>query len=133
MTRVWDRLFVGSIRDAQQLAVSNPNGVTTVISLCEERVRTKNPSINYLRFPIDDSRLISKERFDAIIDAIAENIRWGTVLVHCIGGSSRTPIIAAAWMHVVGYKDIESALVEIGERRQIEPSPVLLNSIEEQL
>jgi atypical dual specificity phosphatase len=68
------------------------------------------------------------------MDAIAENIRWGTVLVHCGAGVSRTPILAAAWMYVVGYKNIDAALIEIRKLRPIvSPSPILLRSVKEHL
>lgn len=133
MTKVWERLYIGSLRDAEALAGANPNGVTTVITLCDQKVTRRAQGTNYLRFPVDDDRPIDAGQFDAIIDAIGENIRWGTVLVHCIGGSSRSPIMAAAWMHVVGYRNIEDALIEIGKRRSIEPSPSLLKSIKELL
>jgi protein-tyrosine phosphatase len=134
MTKIWERLFLGSLRDAEALAGSNPHGVTTVITLCLEKVGNKNPGINYLRFPIDDSSPLRVGQFDSIIDAIAENIRWGTVLLHCVVGTSRSPIVAAAWMHVVGYKNIESALMEIRKLRpMLDASPVLLKSIKELL
>jgi protein-tyrosine phosphatase len=133
MTRVWERLFVGSLREADSLAASNPQDITTVISLCDEEVRSKRQSINYLRFQIDDARPIQAGQFESVIDAIAENVRWGTVLIHCVGGSSRSPIMAAAWMHAVGYKDIEAALVEIGKRRMIDPSPFLLKRVKQLL
>jgi protein-tyrosine phosphatase len=133
MTRLWERLFVGGIGDAESLGGSNPHGITTVITLCPEKLSQRADGIAYLRFPIADSCPITAGQFDAIIDAIAENIRWGTVLIHCVGGSSRSPILAAAWMHVVGYKNVEGALVEIGKRRSIEPSPILLKSVMEHL
>jgi protein-tyrosine phosphatase len=133
VTRLWERLCVGSIRDAEALGVSNPHKITAVITLCEEQVRSRNQSINYLRFPINDNRPIPARQFDAVIDAVAESIRWGTALIHCLGGTSRTPILTAAWMHVVGYKNVEDALIEISEHRPIEPSPILLKSVMELL
>jgi hypothetical protein len=30
MTQVWERLFVGSLADAEDLAGGNPSGITTV-------------------------------------------------------------------------------------------------------
>jgi atypical dual specificity phosphatase len=134
ITRIWGRLFLGSLRNAEALAGSNPHGVTTVITLCSEKLGKKNPGINYLRFPIDDSRPLPVGQFDSIIDAIAENIRWGTLLLHCAAGTSRSPIIAAAWMHVVGYKNIEAALMDIANLRPIiSASRVLLKRIKELL
>jgi protein-tyrosine phosphatase len=130
MTRIWDRLYLGGFDDAQLLAQSNPSGITTVVSLCEDRVLRRDSSINYLHIPIVDAKCHSVGKFDTIIDAVGENIRWGTVLLHCGGGISRAPIMTAAWMHVVGYKDIDRALAEIaGLRPIIAPSEILLSSV----
>jgi protein-tyrosine phosphatase len=63
--------------------------------LCEDPVNDRNSKINYLHLPITDDAPIEAGRFDQIIDALYENIRWGTVLLHCLLGSSRGPIMAA--------------------------------------
>ena len=134
ITKVWERLFVGGQRDAQKLATSNRHRITTVISLCEEQKLRRNPTVNYLHIPIADATPIDIGQFDGVMDAIAENIRWGTVLVHCGSGICRAPIMAAAWMHIVGYKNIDAALSEIAMLRPVVgPSPVLLNSVKELL
>jgi len=133
-TKIWERLFLGSLLDAEALASSNLHGITTVITLCAEPVRTKSQTIIYLRFPIDDTRALTATRFDAIIHAIAKNIPSGTVLLHCSAGASRSPILTAAWMHAVGYKPIDAALMEIARLRPIlDPSPNLLTSVMELL
>jgi protein-tyrosine phosphatase len=134
ITRVWERLYVGSVWDAEALASLNPNAVNTVISLCEEPALRRNPAINYMHVAIADAAPIPVRQFDSIIDALAENIRWGTVLIHCGSGMSRAPIMTAAWMHVVGYMNIDAALEKIAKLRPIvNPSPVLLKSIKEHL
>lgn len=134
MTRVWERLYLGDRNNAERLYRLNPSGITTVVSLCEDSVLRKNPSINYLHTPIADATPVNVGQFDAIIDAIAENVRWGVVLLHCASGVSRAPIMAAAWMHVVGYKNIDAALAEIrGLRPIISPSDILLASVKEHL
>ena len=62
-----------------------------------------------------------------------ENI-GGKVLLHCVGGMSRTPLIAAYWLHRCGYKNIDAALEEIAKLRpSIDPSPILLLSLKERL
>lgn len=69
-------------------------------------------------------------QFYGIMDAIRKNIRWGTVLLHCAQGVSRAPSIAAAYMDVVGYKNIDAALADIRQVRPIiDPSRILLDSI----
>jgi protein-tyrosine phosphatase len=132
MTKVWERLYLGCRKDAETLYSDNPHRITTVISLCEERVQWQNRRINYLHFPVADAEPIPRAQFDSVIDAISENIRWGTVLLNCGAGVSRTPIMAAAWFHVVGYRDIDAALVEIKNVRPvIRPSSTLLKSVKE--
>jgi protein-tyrosine phosphatase len=134
VTQVWERLFFGGRDDAEHLFRSNPVDITTVLSLCEERVLRRNPSINYVHVAIADATPIPVGQFDAIIDAIAENIRWGKVLAHCGSGVSRAPIMTAAWMHVVGYTTIDAALAEIKKLRPIiSPSSILLASVKELL
>ena len=133
MTQVWERLFIGRIGDAEALAESNPLGITTVITLCRKPVRDRAEGINYLRFPIIDARPLPVGRLDAIIDAMWENIRWGTLLVVSQSGTTRAPLIAAAWVHCCGYKNIDAALAEIRAMRTIEPNPVLLSSVKELL
>src|SRR5215467_9815501 len=38
MTKIWDRLYLGSFKDAEQLATTNPHRIRAVVSLCEEEV-----------------------------------------------------------------------------------------------
>ena len=134
MTRVWERLYVGDRNDAERLGQSNPAGITSIISLCEEKVPRRNFAINYVHIPIPDVKPIRVGQFDAIIEALTENIRWGTVLLHCSSGLSRAPIMAAAWMEVCGYKNIDAALPEIaGLRPIIAPSKALVSSVKRHL
>jgi protein-tyrosine phosphatase len=134
MTRVWERLYVGDRDDAESLGESNPAGITSIVSLCEEKLPRRNFAINYVHLPIADRKPIRVGQFDMIIEALTENIRWGTVLIHCGSGISRAPIMAAAWMEVVGYKNIDAALEEIaGLRPIVAPSKTLLSSVRRHL
>jgi hypothetical protein len=132
MTKVWDRLYLGSFKDAQQLTTTNLFGITAVVSLCAEEVR-RAAGINYVQLPIFDSRPITSQMFERIMNAIEEGLRHGKLFIHCIGGASRSPIMVAAWLDRCGYKAIEKALVEISELRDTQPSPVLLQSVKEHL
>jgi|ERR1035437_3819007 protein-tyrosine phosphatase len=134
MTRVWERLWLGSLRDAEELADANPNRITTVISLCEACVTAKRQGVRYVHIPIEDAEPVSILKFDAIINAIAQNARRGTVFVHCGEGVSRAPSLTAAYMHSVGYRKIDSALAEIKRLRPItNPSKTLFDSVKEHL
>jgi protein-tyrosine phosphatase len=130
ITRVWERLYLGSLKDAARLAAENPFGITAVVSLCSHKVPHKASGVRYTRVPIADSRPISAKQFDAVMAAIAEGVRNGKLLIHCVGGMSRSPIMTAAWLHRCGCLNIVAALLEIAERRStIDPSPVLLRSV----
>lgn len=134
MTRLWYRLWVGGLTDAERLAKGNSNGINTVISLCAECISSKRHGVNYIRIPIEDAEPISRAQFDRIIDAIAENIRWGTVLLHCGVGLSRAPSLAAGWMAAIGYKTLDDAIAEIERLRPIiAPSKTLFESIRRHL
>jgi protein-tyrosine phosphatase len=131
VTKIWERLFLGELKDAQQLARSNPQRINTVISLCREQAVNQAAKITYIHIPIPDSRPISAQKFEDIMFAIAIGVRRGKLLVHCRAGMSRSPILIAAWLHRCGYAGIDQALAEIAELRNISPSPVLLKSAKE--
>jgi len=134
MTLVWERLYIGGIADAEELADGNPHRITTVISLSEIPVERKRRGVSYRHLPIEDDEPVPVYQFDAIMDALSENLRWGTVLLHCGVGVSRAPSLAAAYMAAVGYKGIDAAIKEIRQLRPfIHPSSTLLNSIKEHL
>lgn len=134
MTRVWERLFLGSIADAKALVKSNPHRITAVLTLCPQPPQSKAIGVDYFHFAIADDRPIPAGLLDTIFLALSKSIRSGTVLVHCVAGSSRSPIIVAAWMQIVGYKKSEECLSEIARLRPIvDPSPVLLASVQEQI
>ncbi len=129
ITKIWERLYVGAKDDAENLAKANPLGISTVVSLCDVPVAHRRPGINYLHIPIEDEQHVKVGQFDAVMDAIAENIRWGKVLVHCGVGVSRAPIMVAGYMASVGYLNVDAALAEIRKVRSISPSTILLNSV----
>ncbi len=134
ITRVWERLFLGSIADAEAIAKSNPHQITAVLTLCSQAPRGRAVDVEYVHFPITDDRPIPAGLLNTIFLALFKHIRSGRVLVHCVAGSSRSPIIVAAWMKIVGYKSIEECMSEIVRLRSIvDPSPVLLASVRKQI
>ena len=134
MTRVWERaLYIGSWKDAEQLASANPMKIAAVLSLCPEEIERRIKTIHYMRIPIADSQPISMRQFDEIMAASEQGLERGHLLIHCVAGFSRSPIVAAAWMQRCGYASIDKSLAEIAELRDIDPSPVLLKSVKENL
>jgi protein-tyrosine phosphatase len=130
MTRIWERLYLGSLNDAARLAAENPFGITAVLSLCSRKVPHKASRISYTRIPIAESRPISARKFEDVMGAISQGVRHGNLLIHCVGGMNRSPIMTAAWLHRCGCLNLVAALFEIDKRRPtIDPSPVLLRSV----
>ena len=133
-TQVWERLWLGGRADAEELAGGNPHCISTVLSLSEIPVERKRRGFNYLHLPVEDGERVPVQQFDAVMDAIAENIRWGSVLLHCGVGVSRAPSFAGAYMAAVGYKNIDAAIKVIRQVRPfIHPSSTLLKSLKENL
>lgn len=133
MTRIWERLYVGSLKDAERLAHSNPQRITTVVSLCQDQAAQRAAKITYIHIPIADSRPISAQKFEDIMLAIAIGVRRGNLLVHCLEGMNRSPILIAAWLDRCGYAGIDKALSQIAELRDLAPSRTLLTSVRELL
>jgi len=130
VTKIWERLYLGSLDEAAELVAGNPFAITTVLSLCSHKVPRKAQGISYTHLPIADSRPISARQFDAVMAAIAQGVRHGNLLIHCGGGISRSPIMTAAWLHRCGCLNLVAALMAIRERRPIiDPSLVLLRSV----
>jgi hypothetical protein len=73
MTQVWERLFIGGIADAEELAAGNPSGITTVISLSEIPVESKRRGICYFHLAVEDAEPVPVQQFDRILDAVSEN------------------------------------------------------------
>ena len=133
MTKIWERLFLGSLKDAEQLARSNPQRITTVVSLCRQQAVHRTPKITYIHIPIPDARPISAQKFENIMYAMAIGLRRGNLLVHCLEGRNRSPILIAAWMHRCGYAGIDKALSELAALRDLAPSDTLLRSVKDLL
>jgi Dual specificity phosphatase, catalytic domain len=133
VTKIWERLYVGSLKDAVQLARSNPRRIATVISLCRQKAVPRSPKITYIHIPIPDAAPISAQKLEDILYAMAIGVRRGSVLVHCREGMNRSPILVAAWMHRCGYGEIDKALSEIAKLRDLAPWRALLTSVRDSL
>lgn len=134
VTRIWRRLFLGSMYDTMCLARANPLGITTVVSLSETAPCNTSREIHYLHIPIEDAQPIPLTQFDAIIAAITENTRTGKVLLNCGSGISRGPVMVAAYLEAVGIAKFDTALEMIaGLRPIVAPSAILVASVREHL
>jgi hypothetical protein len=129
ITKVFERLFVSDAHDADLLAASNPLGITTVVNVSTEASRSEQDGIKYVHFPLDETDRVPPRKLEQVITAISQLIRGGKVLVHCAAGSSRSPVVVALYLHVVGYKNFDDALSQLRELRSgVIPSKLVIQS-----
>jgi len=129
VTRVFERLHVSNAHDADDLAVSNPLDITAVVNVSTLPNRSKRDGIRYVQFPIDESETVLPGTFGPVMEALSRLIRTGKALVHCEAGSSRSPVVVAVYLHVVGYKNFDEALAEIKALRPVvSPSKSIIAS-----
>ena len=129
MTKVFERLYLSDVHDADRLSVYNPLAITAVVNVSMETNQHRRDEIKYVHFPWDESERIPPRRFEQVIIAISQLVRLGNVLIHCVAGSSRSPVIVALYMHVVGYKNFDDALSELRDLRSVvAPSKLVIES-----
>jgi len=127
MTKVFERLYVGDVRDADRLAITNPSGITSAVNVSTEVNHHWQEGITYVYSCLDEPERLDPRRFERIMMTIRDLVRAGTVLVHCVEGSSRSPVIVAVYMHLVGYKNFDDALSELRSLRPVvDPSSLIL-------
>jgi len=129
MTKVFERLYVGDALDADRLAVTNPLDITAVLNVSIEANQQRREGIKYVHLPLNETERILPHRFEKVTKAISQLVRAGNVLVHCAAGSSRSPVIVALYMHVVGYKNFDDSLSQLrGLRSVVAPSKLVIES-----
>ena len=127
MTKVFERLYVGDADDADRLAITNPFSITAVLNVNTEVNQQWRDGITYVFFLLNEYERISPRRFEQLMVTISDLIRAGTLLVHCSAGSERSPVIVAAYMHLIGYKNFNDALPELRSLRPVvAPSSLIL-------
>lgn len=129
----FERLFLGSLRAAERLAKANLLEMRSVVSVCIEGVQSRSPKITYVHLPVLDAQFLPFGVVDEVMRAIARNMRAGPVLIHCAAGLSRSPVMAALYFDLAGYRSFDAALDELARLRPIDPSPIIVRSAKEYL
>ena len=112
------RLFVSPRID--DWSVIDAHGISVVVDL-EGRIDSGIPSGDgtrmYLYFPFEDESVPDRAMVNALADFLAELHRTGhRVLVHCSMGLNRSPLVAGAVLHRLGWKGCD-AVERLRERR----------------
>lgn len=103
---VWKNLWIGSIKDANDIEFLKTKKITTIISLCSFPLENILDTISYYTYPIEDDPTPTKEKetsfFEILQEAvpiIEDKLRNGhKILVHCGAGRQRSTAVVAAYI-----------------------------------
>ena len=112
------RLYVSSsIDDWQTIASHEISVVVDLEGTVDSGIPTANGALLYLYYPFEDEDVPDPELVGSLAGFLAQLYREGhRVLVHCSMGLNRSPLIAGAVLHRLGWK--APAVVErLRERR----------------
>ena len=110
-------VLLGSVRALHRL----PDGVDAVVSLCRLGVDETPPSVqprDHIEVRLVDAGPAENPHLSFVIDSAARAVaalrqEGRTVLLHCVGGRSRTPIVAARYSVLANGIDSAVALDEV--------------------
>lgn len=112
------RLFVSSRID--DWAAIDAHDITVVVDLegaIDEGIPSADGTRMYLYFPFEDEAVPDPAMVTSLAAFLAELYRGGhRVLVHCSMGLNRSPLVAGAVMHRLGWKSTD-AIERLRERR----------------
>jgi protein-tyrosine phosphatase len=130
LSKITERLFVGNVCNAANLAEENPHKITAVLNVSTEPPYTKHADIVYLHIPFHDGHEIPPRAFAECLAFMKFCYENGhNILVHCAAGMSRSPTILASFMHYVGLHQFDLALEEIRKHRPVVmPAPAIIAS-----
>lgn len=124
-----NKLYVGNRNDAGHLVFANPFGITSVVNLAIEADWPRDAEVRYLHFPIEDDEDITTDQFDPIMQAIASEVNQGRLLLHCVAGYSRAPVVAATYIALREQVSFEAAMLRVKAARPVtSPSAVTVDA-----
>jgi GGDEF domain-containing protein len=136
MDRIVNNLWLGSQRDADELARKNPEGITAILNVrgpdaYEPQGRNQSiehPEKAYKWIPAPDTGVVSARHVkDALFWLREQTERGARILIHCKYGISRSPAFLAAFMVESGISaSLEEALATISARRAVQPATQLV-------
>lgn len=120
MNKIVPGLFVGNIKDAENKAELQENGITHIVSIHDQR-KVRYPGIVYLPIEAADESCQDLKQFFHECNKFIHDARisGGVVLVHCLAGISRSVTVTAAYLTTVTSHCWTDALFAIQQSRQI--------------
>jgi len=127
-TRITDNLFLGDALDAEMLQFENSLGIATVVNVAHEP-DVQISEITNIHVPMNDGD-VSAVTFDRALQAIADHIQSGRVLVHCLFGASRSVVVVSLYLAITEGVSFDAALKLVKRLRNQkgDPEPETMDS-----
>ncbi len=131
ITKIEDNLYLGDSKSSRRRQLLEEHKIIAVVSLSVGRWVQWNqpwykniiPDNNHLFIPCKDSTTQDLlPSLAAICDFIDHHIQFGSVLIHCDQGISRSPTIIIAYLIRNRRFNFDETLVFISEKRKIKPN-----------
>lgn len=126
MDRVLDRLWIGSTEDFRApLSALGFSGVLDLRDGWQAAVR----GIKVFHVDNRDGDPWNPEQVNNALDFVAERVRYGSVLVACAAGMSRSACMVIGYLVRTGWNVTEAYERVYDARRRIVPVPAMLDSV----
>jgi protein-tyrosine phosphatase len=125
-------LAVGSLVAASDFEALTRHGIRAVVDASNHRENSRFPGIHYHEVPIDDPDQRLTAFLPGVVAFVDEARRHGPVLLHCVAGISRSPVLALCYLHERHGLSLAAALEHVRSRRaQANPHPLFLRMVHE--
>jgi protein-tyrosine phosphatase len=132
MDFITEDLAVGNLAVASDLAALTRHGIRAVVDASNREGNPRFPGIRYHEVRIEDPDERLTRFLPGMVAFVDEARRNGPVLLHCVAGVSRSPVLAVCYLHERHGLPLSAALDHIRSRRlQVNPHPLFLRLIQE--
>ncbi len=139
MHHIVNNLWLGSQRDADELARNNPEQITAILNVRGPDAydppgrdqSAEHPGKAYKWIPAPDIETIYPQHVkEALLWLLEQTDRGARILIHCKHGISRSPAFLAAFMVESGIsRDLEEAKATISAHRAVHPATQLAEPV----
>lgn len=140
--RITQNLLVGSsLFEQNEIEELRSLGITAILSLqteedmgkrgiCWEEKAALEAKLDFRSVPVGDFDTVDLQRkLPECVQVLAGMLNNGhTVYLHCTAGASRSPTVAAAYLHWCRAWPLERALACVGEARGCSPNAEAIQS-----
>lgn len=112
-------LYLGALLDRRESRALEFLGVASVLDLCAELPESQPfRALHYRHIPLLDAQAPKAEQLAQGANWITQQLRKGSVYVHCALGHGRSATFVAAYLLASGKADsVETALARLAEQR----------------